>query len=274
MRRRDPDTPLTYDEALRIARELAGDSGSLAAYPHRGLETARHGRGYAFTETIRSERGDLDGYVLVAENSHGSGILGVFGRTMETVIVEHLAKSEHDNREIPDTELGVPQRLALAAFDAGDSRVDVHGTDAATLDYAEYILTAMRRFPAVSGRNTLARNDHLLQPQDPARQYVHNCPLCTEPVMHNARYPHTVCDRCHTRTTDRAGRPIQGYNTSFSGGMATYYTDIPALPDGSAAPQEECVEVTRTGVCYIDGRPATIEEGRFGGIVVQLIATG
>ncbi|RMI35721.1 hypothetical protein EBN03_01140 [Nocardia stercoris] len=87
--------------------------------------------------------------------------------------------------------------------------------------------------------------------------------------MHAQRYPRAVCDDCRARTTDRAGRRITGYNTSFSGGMIAYYTDTLGEPNDPAA-REECVEVTRTGLCFIDGVAATMREARFGGIVVQL----
>ncbi|MFD6162570.1 hypothetical protein ACFWF7_03135 [Nocardia sp. NPDC060256] len=50
--------------------------------------------------------------------------------------------------------------------------------------------------------------------------------------------------------------------------MIAYYTDTLEHSDGSR--QEECVEVTRTGECFIDGYPATMQEARFGGIVVQM----
>jgi hypothetical protein len=52
--------------------------------------------------------------------------------------------------------------------------------------------------------------------------------------------------------------------------MIAYYADTLEHSDGSGSRQEECVEVSRTGVCFIDGHPATMQEARFGGIVVQM----
>lgn len=48
----DPSSPLTYDEAVRKARDLAQDPGTLIPYIHQGLENARYGRGFAFLQTI------------------------------------------------------------------------------------------------------------------------------------------------------------------------------------------------------------------------------
>ncbi|MBF6286700.1 hypothetical protein [Nocardia cyriacigeorgica] len=73
-----------------------------------------------------------------------------------------------------------------------------------------------------------------------------------------------------SRATDRAGRRVTGFNTSLSGGMIAYYSDTVDRTDGSGAAYEECVEVSRTGVCFIDGRHASMHESRFGGILVQL----
>ncbi|MBF6316367.1 hypothetical protein IU438_04350 [Nocardia cyriacigeorgica] len=52
--------------------------------------------------------------------------------------------------------------------------------------------------------------------------------------------------------------------------MIAYYADTVDPTDGSGAEYVECVEVTRTGLCFIDGRRASMHESRFGGIVVQL----
>ncbi|CAM4405465.1 hypothetical protein NONI108955_25500 [Nocardia ninae] len=53
--------------------------------------------------------------------------------------------------------------------------------------------------------------------------------------------------------------------------MIAYYADTVEVSDGPE--YEECVEVSRTGRCFIDGRPATMQEARFGGIVIQLDST-
>ncbi|MEV6562838.1 hypothetical protein AB0M22_44470 [Nocardia sp. NPDC051756] len=271
MTRPDRSSPPTYAEALRIARERERDSGTLAYYAHQGLENARYGRGFAFSHTVGTDRGPMDGYVLVTAAGYAGGVLWAEGQTIDTVIAEHLARAEHANRDIPDSELSAAHRLALAAYDAGHTRIsEMPGPaiDAETADYAEFVLLNLRRGrnQEGTGRNILARNDFLLQAPAPGRRYTQACPHCASPTIYTERYPRAVCDDCLSRTTDRAGRQITGYNTSFSGGMIAYTDTI----DRSDSPGEECVEVTRTGMCFIDGHPATMQEARFGGIVVQI----
>ncbi|WP_433663849.1 hypothetical protein ACQPW1_18105 [Nocardia sp. CA-128927] len=274
MNRPDPSSPPTYDEALRIARDLAQNPDTLVPYAHQGLENARYGAGFAFLQTIGTDRGDLDGYVLVTTTAHGSGLLSAGKHTIDTVIAVHLARAEQSNRHIPDSELSVAHRVAVEAFDAGRTRVDEMPRrtplDAETADYAEFVLIVLwrSRNEGDSGRNILARNDFLLRDPDPGRRYTHTCPRCERPAIYQARYPLGVCDHCLSRTTDRAGRRVRGFNTDLSGGMIAYYTDT--LEHSDPSQKEECVEVTRTGVCFIDGLPAAMQEAHFGGIVVQM----
>ncbi|MFQ6331189.1 hypothetical protein ACLMAL_34340 [Nocardia sp. CWNU-33] len=272
----DPNSPLTYDEALRKARDLAQDPGTLIPYTHQGLENARYGRGFAFLQTIGTDCGDIDGYVLVTTTGYGSGLLSVDGDTIDTVIAEHLARAEHANRQIPDSELSVAHRVALDAYDAGLTRIDeIPGRgaiDAETADYAEFVLLVLRRNrnQRDAGRKILARNDFLLQSPTPGRRYTQPCPNCERPTIYQDRYPRAVCDHCRDRTTDRAGRRVTGFNASFSGGMIAYYTDTLEHSGRSGSQQEECIEVSRNGVCFIDAHPATMQEVRLGGIVVQM----
>ncbi|MEV6279290.1 hypothetical protein [Nocardia sp. NPDC051832] len=272
----DPSVPLTYDDALRIAQDLAPDPGSLRHYPHHELETAEYGSGFVFLDTVPTDLGPTDGYVLVTTTRRGGGLLSAAGYTIDTVIAEHLADAAHANRDIPDSELTAAHRLALEAYDAGRTRIDDSPgratVDAETADYAEYVLLALRHNSKQggTGRKILAHNDSLLQPPDPRRRYTQPCPHCGQPSVYEPRYPQAVCVPCKNRTTDRTGRQITGFNTSFGGGMIAYYTDT--LTPGSQ--QEECAEVTRTGACFINGHPATMREARFGGIVVELGSAG
>ncbi|MCC3316800.1 zinc ribbon domain-containing protein [Nocardia africana] len=273
MERPDPNSP-TFDEALRIARDLAQDAGTLVHYPHLRLENARYGRGFAFLETIRTDSGDTDAYVLVTTTRRGGGVLSKAGRTIDQVIAEYLAQTEHENRDIPDSELSVAHRVALEAYDAGLTRIEEvpshRALGAQRADYATFILLVLRRNhnQGNSGRKILAHNDFLLEGPTPGRRYTQPCPHCGQPTFYEERYPRAVCDQCGGRTTDRSGRRVAGFNIDMSGGMIAYYADTVEVSDGSG--YEECVEVSRTGACFIDGRPATMQEARFGGIVVQL----
>ncbi|WP_378741010.1 hypothetical protein [Nocardia brasiliensis] len=273
MERPDPNSP-SFNEALRIARDLAQDASTLVHYPHPGLENAQYGRGFAFLETIRTDSGDTDAYVLVTTTRRGSGVLSMAERTIDGVIAEHLAQAEHENRDIPDSELSMAHRMALEAYDAGLTRIHEmpgrRALDAQQADYAEFVLLVLRRNhnQGGSGRKILAHNDFLLKGPTTGRRYTQPCPHCGRPTFYQERYPRAVCDQCGGRTTDRSGRRVTGFNTDMSGGMIAYYADTVEVSDGSG--YEECVEVSRTGACFIDGRPATMQEARFGGIVVQL----
>ncbi|WP_228792941.1 zinc ribbon domain-containing protein [Nocardia cyriacigeorgica] len=212
--------------------------------------------------------------MLVATSAHASGLLSMSGRTIDDVIADHLAKAEHDNRDIPDSALSAAHRLALDAYEAG--RVSVEempgraALDAAAADYAEFVLIHLNRYEGLPGRKILARNDFLLRDPVPGRRYTKCCPHCGRPTVYQESHPRAVCGHCVKRTTDRAGRRVTGFNVSLSGGMIAYYADTVDPTDGSGAEYVECVEVTRTGLCFIDGRRASMHESRFGGIVVQL----
>ncbi|WP_024805739.1 hypothetical protein [Nocardia sp. BMG51109] len=275
MTRPDPRSPPTYDEALRAARNLAQEPDTLVHYAHPGLENARYGQGFIFVETIGTDGGDRNNYVLVTTTAYGSGVLTA-DRDIDTVIAEHLAAAEHANRHIPDSELSVAHRAALEAYDAGLTRIDELSwrakIDAETADYAEFVLIILRRngIPGYSGRNILARNDFLLQNPDPGSRYTQPCPRCERPAVYAERYPRAVCDHCRPRTTDSAGRRVTGFNIDLSGGMIAYYSDTLDASGAAGSRKEECVEVTSTGMCFIDGHPATMQEARLGGIIVQL----
>ncbi len=191
-------------------------------------------------------------------------------------IAEHLAAADHANRDIPDSELSVAHRVALEAYDRGLTRISElpgHRTlGAERADYAEFVLLALRQRGAEGelGRKVLARNDFLLRSPTPGRRYTQPCPRCRRPAFYKDRYPRAVCDQCHGRTTDHTGRRVTGYNIDLSGGMIAYYTETVEGTDSSR--YEECVEVTRTGACLVDGYPATMEEEHLGGIVVQMVS--
>ena len=263
---RDTSIPLTRDEALRIACRYQKTAEHLADYPYHELETARFGRGYAFTANATS---GANIYIIVSDEGCASGVFTDKLPTMDAVIAEHLARAAHRNRYLSDDELGVEQRLAIAAHDSGADQVNEASAlrIGAIADYADYLLQTMRSGPPthLSGRELMARTDSLLAPPVAGRRYTHRCPVCGRPVRHTYGYPNAVCEHCVERTTDRTGRQVRGYNTHFSGGMIAYYVD----QHGQEAQQQECVEVTRTGVCFIDGREAIMREARLGGIVVE-----
>ncbi|MFI1236375.1 hypothetical protein [Nocardia salmonicida] len=268
---------LTYEEALEIAQQWASTPTSVVAYHHAQLENAEHGRGFAFTRTISSDDGDLDGYVLVAETTCASGLLGMFGQTINGVIAEHLAQADHDHRDITNNELGTAQQLAITAFDAGVTRIcEIPGypsDDDDLVDYADYILLILRQRGrnGASARKILASEDSLMEPPRPKVRYTHPCPHCARLTFYQPRYPREICGDCYDRISDRAGRRIIATNTSLLGtGMVAYYAATDARVAAPGVEREECVEVTQSGVCFLDELPATVSEAYFGGIVVEL----
>lgn len=82
------------------------------------------------------------------------------------------------------------------------------------------------------------------------------CPICSEQVRFNARYPRYVCADCARRARDENGRALEFYNQTMSGGFEARYRDGGEPRAGH--------------VCFIDGIECRADEARFGGIVIQV----
>lgn len=85
----------------------------------------------------------------------------------------------------------------------------------------------------------------------------HNCPICGVDLPANARYPRYVCRACAALTMDAAGRRVGFGNIDICGGCRGSYLDTG--------------EAYNEGECYVAGQRCSVEEGRFGGIVVQTL---
>jgi hypothetical protein len=83
---------------------------------------------------------------------------------------------------------------------------------------------------------------------------MQHCPLCHAEVERSTRYPDYVCSRCAGGATDEKGRRVSFGNADIEGGIKGSYTDT----------QEEYPSRS----CFIDGRPCTASEARFGGVVI------
>ncbi|GAB3643610.1 hypothetical protein GCM10027423_42470 [Spirosoma arcticum] len=83
----------------------------------------------------------------------------------------------------------------------------------------------------------------------------HPCPICGVGQPASPRYRHYVCGRCVDRAADEAGNRLLFYNYDMSGGLLVRRADT-----------NETVDTT---VCWIDGVRCFVQEGRFGGFVVQ-----
>ena len=86
----------------------------------------------------------------------------------------------------------------------------------------------------------------------------HHCPGCGTPQSAFPRYPWYFCDGCLARATDGDGAVLQFSNTGFSGGLSWCHA-------GSRDWHHDVIAVR----CLINGRPVTVTEARFGGVVAQ-----
>jgi hypothetical protein len=86
------------------------------------------------------------------------------------------------------------------------------------------------------------------------------CPTCGNVHEHQSdRYRNHLCQECEGRATCTHHRPVEGYNTSFSGGFAARHAD---------EEHDECDQVTADGRVWVDGRQLEMREARFGGVVI------
>jgi hypothetical protein len=86
------------------------------------------------------------------------------------------------------------------------------------------------------------------------------CSICN--IFHNGsiRYPNAVCYECIYNYTlyDKNGNKINFYNIDESGGVKS----VTIIGDTK-------IEGNET-ICFINGNQCSVEEGRFGGIVITL----
>lgn len=85
----------------------------------------------------------------------------------------------------------------------------------------------------------------------------YECPICGVGLPANARYPRYVCQACAALAMDAAGRRVGFGNIDICGGCEGAY-------QGSG-------EAYDANVCFVAGRRCSVEEARFGGIVIQAL---
>ncbi len=87
----------------------------------------------------------------------------------------------------------------------------------------------------------------------------HFCPGCGAPQRPFARYPWYFCQPCLETATDGEGRRLVFGNALIGGGFTWAYADAPQDRDDTAT----------NVICLIAGRPVTVGEARFGGVVAE-----
>jgi hypothetical protein len=87
------------------------------------------------------------------------------------------------------------------------------------------------------------------------------CPICAAPVALWPRHPKLVCSACVCAAVDGNGRALRFGNT---GPLGTGFRA--ALPDGS--------EPREPHTCFVRGVRCFADEGRFGGVVVEVFDEG
>jgi hypothetical protein len=85
----------------------------------------------------------------------------------------------------------------------------------------------------------------------------HACPICGVALRAIPRYPRYVCKACAALAKDAAGRPLGFGNSDIAGGCEGVYSDTGETYDAR--------------LCYVAGRRCSVEEARFGGIVIQAL---
>lgn len=108
--------------------------------------------------------------------------------------------------------------------------------------------------------HTFSTTQPAINTQKMTDEPTQTCPICQTPGHPNPRYPNHLCFTCANKAVDQNGRALVFYNASFGGGFRACYRD-----DGS-----DCLDVTQSHVCFVQGRRVWADEARFGGIVVMV----
>ena len=85
------------------------------------------------------------------------------------------------------------------------------------------------------------------------------CSNCKKEIGFQQRYPKLICGECLSKITDKNNRLVEFFNTEGLGyGCQGYYCET----------QQK--EKYNSDICFLEGKEYFAEEGRFGGIVIQL----
>ena len=115
----------------------------------------------------------------------------------------------------------------------------------------------MARVPRIGGAPEPPRREE--RPAGKGDAPSHFCPGCGRQQQAFLRYPWYFCQQCLAEAEDGEGRRLVFGNASMSGGLVWSYADDLSTQDDRAL----CVR------CLIRGRPVTVGEARFGGVVAE-----
>ena len=266
-----PRLPLSREGVRAWALRLsAHEPELLREVVHRDFNNDVTSGGFAFVEPGRT---------LYVASRNGSIMFAEAGDDPDHWLREidwFWATQRHNDRPLDPQTFGPPQSAALQAALHGCRSVqeylDVSDRVLSEVDrdFAERLLIQILEFARdptdeSSALRIFAANDWMLQPDDGA-MHTHPCPICGLPAHGSPRYTRAVCKSCARKTTDSHGRLVAGYNTSLLGsGFEARFVNA----DGTAG--DVCTEVTESEQCWIEGRPCSIGEARFGGVVVQAL---
>ncbi len=95
-----------------------------------------------------------------------------------------------------------------------------------------------------------------LKLEDKLKQY---CSNCKNEISFLQRHPKLICKECKNNLTSNDGRKVEFFNSEALGyGCQGYYSGT------------NQIEKYDNNECYIDNKIFVAEEGRFGGIVIEL----
>ena len=86
---------------------------------------------------------------------------------------------------------------------------------------------------------------------------MQTCPICHRSVEPSERHPRYLCRECAAQAKTRDGRSLRFFNEALSGGYVAQYSD-------TGEPYE-------SHECYVYGVLCHADEGRFGGIVIEMV---
>lgn len=251
---------VTREGAASATAEWANDPTTVKEITHPGFNADERDGGLAFA----CDRG------LVIFAFDGGNVWSIDpGGDRERVreIEAFWRDNRHRNRSITLDDLNDWQRAAVGALVAGLDSVgqlpEAERVGVTDIARADYIYIFLRRHARSATQEdalkALAANDWIMEMGGDG-ELAHPCPICGRPAIGRAWQYNTICDECYSKPVCRAGRRVDGHNTSLGGGFEAAHLDDESV----------CDQVTRDGTVWIDGVECHMGEAKFGGVFVGI----